>query len=146
MVKSQKHGTGKVFATANKVVERNQTGPDLPRPVQSLKNSRRLAPKRTRCPTPRMPSAAAMMEMEVLKDRKWCRWLFAAQRSRHPTKGATRRLVMSLFFGSGASRCAHRPLPPREVLASKKKESGRGALLIGHPSIPVLTRLVCNLA
>ena len=69
VVKSQKHGTGKDFTTANKVVEWNQNGPDLHPPVQPLKNSRRLAPGPPRGPVPRMP-AAAMMEMEVLKDRK----------------------------------------------------------------------------
>ena len=63
VVKSQTHGTGKGFTTANKVVEGNQNVADLPRPVQSLKKSRRLAPGA-------MSAAAAMTKMEVLKDGK----------------------------------------------------------------------------
>ena len=45
---------------------------DLPRPVQSLKNYRRLAPGTPRGPTPRISAAAAMMEMGVLKRRGVC--------------------------------------------------------------------------
>ena len=91
VVKSQRHGTGKGFTTTNKVVEWNQNGPDLPRPVESLKSPRRLAPG-------------------------------------PPTKGATKRLVKSLFFGKGQARTDERHLPLREVMASKTKESGRSAL------------------
>ena len=71
VVKSQKHGTGKGFTTPNKVVEWNQNGPDLHRPEQTLKNSRRSAPGTPWGPTPRISAAAAMMEMEVLKDGKF---------------------------------------------------------------------------
>ena len=70
VVKSQRHGTGKGFTTANKVVEWNENGPDLHLPVQSVKKTRRLAQGPPRGPTPSVSAAAALTEMEVLKDRK----------------------------------------------------------------------------
>ena len=63
VVKSQKHGTGRALRRQKKVVQGNQNVADLPRPVQSLKISRRLAPGA-------MSAAAAMTKMEVLKDGK----------------------------------------------------------------------------
>ena len=96
-----------------------------------------------------MLAAAAMMEMEVLKDRKLVVSLVVryATLSR-PNKGATRRLVMSLFFGKGQARADVRPAHclPREVMASKTKESAEALYNSVILSFPVLTRLVCNLA
>ena len=68
VVRSYKHGTGKGLTTANKFFERDQNVSDLHRSVQTLKNSRRLAPDTPRGPNPRISAAAAMMEMEVVKD------------------------------------------------------------------------------
>ena len=133
VVKSYKHGTGKDLTTANKVVEWNQNVSDLPRPVQSLTNSRRLATGPLRGPTPRMSAAAARMEMEVLCS---LRNVVDAQQMVQPDGWSSRS-------SSARVRRKQRSAPPT---ASGRGESGRSALLIGRLSIPVLTRLVFNLA
>ena len=93
MVVKSRRRHGKGLTTANKVVEWNQNVSDLSRPVQTLKNSRRFAHGTPRGPTPRVSAAAALMEVEVLKDRR-------------PDKGCNQTVgqVALLRQGSGASR------------------------------------------
>ena len=71
-----------------------------------------------------------MMEMEVLRDGK----LVVSLVVHYATQSKPNK-----WCNQTVGQVA---LPLREEMASKTKESGRSALLIGHLSIPVLTRLV----
>ena len=68
VVKSNGHGMGKDITTANNFVDWNQNVSDLPRPVQTLKNSRAVGAGYASGPC--SVSAATAM-MEVLKDGKF---------------------------------------------------------------------------
>ena len=71
MVKSYKHGAGKGL-NDNKQVRRMESERLGPSPSRAdFEKSRRLAPGTSRGPIPRISAAAAMMDIEVLKDGKF---------------------------------------------------------------------------